>query len=64
MAMNMPLICLSVGLAEARKRDMELDRCPALALSLEELDEKIRGRRMASKENNPNHIVNPSERKV
>ena len=32
------------GIAEAAKRDAELDRSPALALSLEELDEKIRGR--------------------
>ena len=33
------------GLAEAKKRDAELDRCPALALSLEEFDAKIHGRR-------------------
>ena len=32
------------GLAEARKRDAELDRYPELALSLQELDEKIRSR--------------------
>jgi len=33
-------------LAEAKKRDAELDRCPALALSLEKFDAKIRGRRV------------------
>jgi ABC-type thiamine transport system ATPase subunit len=34
------------GLAEAQKRDDELDRFPVLGLSLEEFDNKICGRRV------------------